>query len=281
MTKSRKDENLLLLSNNDNHTIMLTDLKRVNIKGMSKQKNNRMLAYFDLLVDDILIYDGDFELDVEISLGADHMFMSIMLEKSYPYYNDCIFLSFDLKEKASVHILAKALSNVDTVDGDDWGSKDDIHRYIDCSLGYEHELFLSDYPPMDIEKGRNMKRNVKLIDEAFFFNNNLMNTFQQNNIATVASVSVAESSFNFSLHCFSQRTPFINVKSPFVEIKIEHDKISIHFNDFDGLKLTTSNNFKRDLNLIQFFLKSFIEKRKDYDLDDLKSELLLFDMETI
>lgn len=95
----KKDENLLMLSNNDNHTIMLTDLKRVNIKGMSKQKNNRMLAYFDLLVEDMLIYDGDFELDVEISLGADHMFMGLMLGKSYPYYNDCIFLSFDLKEK--------------------------------------------------------------------------------------------------------------------------------------------------------------------------------------
>lgn len=278
MAKSKKDDELIMLSNHDNHTIMLTDLCRVNIEGISKQKNNRMLAYFDLLVDDLLIYNGDFELDVEISMSPDNMFMSIMLEKSYPYYDDYIFLYFDLKEKASIQNLAIALSNLDTDNREHWDDKDDIVKYIDCSFGYDHELMLSDYPPMTIEYGCGLMRNVRLVDKALYFENQLVKTFRDNNI-TSNGISIDSSSFTFTMQ--GTKEPDIFVNSAYLDIRIENDGVKFTFDKDNTFTFTTTTNFERDFNMLQMFIKMFIEKKKDYDIHDLKSELLLIEMETI
>ena len=279
MAKSKEDDELIMLSNHDNYTVMLTHLRRVNIEGISKQKNNRMLAYFDLLVDDLLIYNGDFELDVEISMSPNDMFMSIMLEKSYPYYEDCIFLCFDLKEKASIQSLARALSNIDTDDREHWDDKDDIVKYIDCSFGYDHELMLSDYPPMTIEYGCGLMRNVRLVDKALYFENQLVKTFHDNNIHTGNDIRIDSSSFTFTMQ--GTREPDIFVNSAYLDIRIENDGVKFTFDKDNTFTFTTTTNFERDFNMLQMFIKMFIEKKKDHDIHDLKSELLLIEMETI
>lgn len=278
MTKLKKDENLLMLSNHNNHTIMLTDLKRVNIEGISKQKNNRMLAYFDLLVDDILIYDGDFELDVEISMSADNMFMSIMLEKSYPYYRDSIFLCFDLKEKASVETLARSLSNVDTIDNEHWENKDDVVKYIDCSFGYDHELMRSDYPPSLIEHGSRFMNNIRMVDQALYFDNSLIQTFY-NNITPGDEIRISGTSFDFRLYCLNEIK--VSIESPFLAVIIDDSMIKVNFDLHNSFSFTTSKNFERDLCMFKFFIQSYIEKMKDCDVHDLKSEILLLEMAAI
>lgn len=277
MPKSKKDDEIIMLSNNNNHTIMLTDLRRINIKKFSKKKNNRMLDYFNLLVDDILIYNGDFELEVEISLNADNMFMTVMLEKSYPYYDDGIFIHFDLKENASIQTLAKALSNVDTYEQDHWYDKEDIVKFIDCSFGYDHELMLSDYPPMLIEIGCQLMRNVCLVDQALYFDNQLVKTFQSYNIQTDNDIRIESSSFTFTMR--GTRNPDVFVNSVYLDIRIENDGMKFTFDKDNTFTFTTTTNFERDFNMLQTFIKMFIEKNKDHDIHDLKSELILLDME--
>lgn len=279
MAKSKKDDEIIMLSNNNDYTIMLTDLRRVNIKKFSKKKNNRMLDYFNLLVDDLLIYNGDFELDVEISLNADDMFMTIMLEKSYPYYDDCIFICFDLKEKASIQTLAKALSNVDTYEQDHWYDKEDIVKFIDCSFGYDHELMLNDHPPMFIETGCELMRNVRLVDQALYFDNQLVKTFQDYKIQTDNDIRIKSSSFTFTMR--GTRNPDVFVNSVYLDIRIENDSMQFTFDKDNTFTFTTTTNFERDFNMLQMFIKMFIEKKKNHDIHDLKSELILLDMEAI
>lgn len=281
MKKSNHSDDILLLSNNDNHTVMLTDLKRINIEGFSKQKNNKMSAYLHLLVDDIYLFNGDFELGIEISLSENSQFMGIMLEQSYPYYRDCIFVSFDLKVKASNQALSEALDAIDTDDADGWGDKGDITRYIDCSIGDSHELMLNDYMPVYIEYGCQLNRNLKLVDQALYFDNNLVKTFYANNIPAISNINIPHSSFLFSLYGIDNSMPVIAIESPFLLIKISNKIIEVIFGDFNKLLFTTTDNFQRDLNMIKLFTKSFIEKTKDHDIDDLKSEILLMDMEHI
>lgn len=278
MAKS-KDNEIILLSNNDSHTVMLTDLRNVNIKDISKQKNNRMSAYLNLLVDDIYLFRGDYKLNIEISISD--MNMSITLDSSYPYYYDTIFLYFDLKVKASQAALAKALSDIDTDDSYAWGSKDQVNLYLDCSIGEEHELMLSDYSPMYIDYGRQLLRNVKLIDQALYFDNNLVTAFYQNTILTEDTIMVKNSSFKFLIRGADNSLPVIKLESPFLFITINHTHIEIHFNNLNIFNFSTSANFERDLNMTQMFIRTFIEKDKDHDIQDLKSELLLLDMAVI
>lgn len=278
MAKSKETE-IITLSNNNNHTVMLTDLRNVNIKEISKQKNNRMSAYLNLLVDDIYLFRGDYELDVEISISD--MNMSIVLDSSYPFYYDSIFLYFDLKEKASQAALAKALSDIDTDDSSEWGSKSDVSLYLDCSIGEDHELMLSDYRPMYIDYGRQLLRNVKMIDQALYFDNHLVTAFYQNTFRTDYKIMVENSSFKFLIRGADNSFPVIKLESPFLFVTIHHAHIEIHFNNLNTFNFSTSTNFERDLNMTQMFIRTFIEKDKDHDIHDLKSELLLLEMAVI
>ena len=276
MAKSKKDIDIIILSNHELQSLMLTDLRRVNIQGVSKQKNNRMLAYLNLLVDDIYLFDGDFELDVEISISD--MNMSIMLEKSYPYYTDSIFLCFDLQLKASNQMLSDALSDVSTSDDSDWDDKFDVHFYIDLSFGYDHELMRSDFPPMYIEYGCGLMNNVRLVDKVLYLENQLVESFCKNNIQTSSAIKINASSFNFTIQ--GTKTPVIFLNSTYLDVRIANDCLKFTFDKNNTFTFTTSN-FERDCNMLQLFVKSFIGKTKDYDIHDLKSELLLIEMESI
>jgi hypothetical protein len=281
MTKSKKDHDLIILDDNRSYDIMLTDLRRVNISGISKQKNNKMLGYLNLLVDDIYVFRGDYPLSVVISVTNSSSIMSVELDNSYPYYLDPIYLCFDLKKTASIELLAKTLSNLDDEENNDWGHKEEISYYIDCSLGYHHEFMLSSFRPMYIIYGQKLMNNIKLVDKALYFNDRLFNGFYDNNVATGEKITIINSSFSLFVYGESPDKPYIVVESSFLRIKVQHDKINITFDDANTISFTSSNNFERDVNMLKGFIQYFIEKNKDEDINDLKSELLLLDMVAI
>lgn len=277
MSKSTKKPELIMVSNHAHTRLMLTDLKTVNVENVSKQKNNKMLAYLHFLVDDILVFREDYEVDVYF--GIDNYGVTIELDDSYPYYTDPIYLHFPFDRPASIETLAAVLSDVSS-DNHNWDSKEDIEIYLDCSVSFDNELMLSDCKPLHIDYGRKLMSNVKLVDKAFFFENRLINTYY-NNPRIYANVKVESSPFSFLVLSTESNEPYIVIRSAFANVNIRSDSIAVEFNESNKFTFSSSSNVERDLTMLQYFIKAFFEKQKNDEIYDLKSELLLLEMETI
>jgi len=277
MSKSRKKPELIMVDNHAHTRLMLTDLRTVNVENVSKQKNNKMLAYLNLLVDDILVFREDYELDVYFAV--DSYGVSLELDKSYPYYVDPVYIYFSFDRPASIETLAAVLSDIYS-DNHNWNSKEDIEIYLDCSISFDNELMLSDIKPLHIDYGRKLMSNVRLVDSAFFFENRLINTYY-NNSTIYTNVKVESSPFSFRVLSTESDEPYIVIRSSFAYINIQADFISVEFNESNKFTFSSSSNFDRDLTMFQYFIKAFFEKQKDDEVSDLKSEILLLEMESI
>lgn len=277
MSKSTKKPELIMVDNHAHTRLMLTDLHKVNVKNISKQKNNKMLAYLHLLVEDILVFRDNFDSDIYFSM--DDYGVGIELDISYPYYTDPIYLYFSFDRPASIETLAAVLSDVSS-DDHNWCSKEDIEIYLDCSVSLDNELMLSDCKPLHIDYGRKLMNNVKLVDSAFFFENRLINTYY-NHSTIYSNVHVESSPFNFMVLRTDSDEPYIVIRSPFVKVDIQSESIAVEFNELNKFIFSSSCNFERDLTTIQYFIKSFISKNKDEEIVDLKNEILLLEMELI